>query len=169
MSRDELTELVSASVTGDPADEDSEEKLTIAVIVLRTADRWYAVHAASVVEIVAHESVVQVPSLPSHVLGLALVHGRLIGVVDLHSLLEDAPPDPGGVATRRRLVIVREGDTEIAVPAAEARGVFDIPMPAATAHQLDLVSGEVKWMDELVAVLDAPALVSAAVDRVRRG
>src|SRR5690606_40984280 len=68
-------------------------------------------------------SVTRVPSLPSHVLGVSLVLGRLVPVVDLLQLIgiDDAAKTSG-----RRLVVLQHEKHELAVIAEEARGVVKI-------------------------------------------
>ena len=133
------------------------------MVLLRSGQRWFGVEADSVREVVATESVTRVPSLPPHVLGVSLVHGRLLPVVDLSPLVGWVHADETAVM-QSRLVVVRSGITEVGVIADKTRGVLELPQPEPmpdTAEHAAFVTGEVRWDDQMVCVIDRPALIAA--------
>ena len=61
--------------------------------------------------------------------------------------------------------LLRSDDAEVAVTADETRGVLDLPEaePAEqSAAHVAFVTGEVRWQDEQVCVVDGVALIAAA-------
>jgi chemotaxis signal transduction protein len=149
---------------GLPPDVDAEVDL-VHVVAMRSGARWFGFPAHSVREIVTKELVTRVPALPAHVLGVALVHGRLVPVIDLPSLVGQTGAGPP-MEIAPRLVVVHEGDVEVAVVADEARGVLALPREAAPQDRTEareFVVGEARWDDTLVCLLDGPGFIAAAV------
>jgi chemotaxis signal transduction protein len=135
--------------------------VTVPSIVLRAGARWYALAATTVREVVHLESLTHVPGQPRHVLGVALVHGRMVGVVDLGLLIEHAAPRTANGTGR--LVVLGIDEGEIGVIADEVRGVIELATPTGTApHASPFVIGEVTWNKHLVATLNGRDLVIRA-------
>lgn len=159
---DELAALVAEQNRQSAADDDAAAEQTVPVVALLLANRWFSVAAGAVRGIVDRESVTRVPSLPSHVLGVSLVLGRLVPVVDLLQLIgiDDAAKTSG-----RRLVVLQHEKHELAVIAEEARGVVNLPAtPSVESAQRPhpIVDREVRWEGRLVGALDVPSLFAAA-------
>ena len=153
-SNEQLRELVAAANTPKPAPAD--EAGTVPMIVIRIGVRWFAVAAERVREVVTLESITHVPGASQQVLGVALVRGRLVPVLDLPGLL--GIPRAGGAAiTRPRLVVLALGEEEAAVVADETRGVLELPPASQDAE--GFVRGQLRWDGNIAAVLDAEAIV----------
>jgi len=135
---------------------------------LRTASRWFALAATEVIEVVAAPAVTRVPAAPPHVLGLAMLRGRLLPVIDLELLVT-------GRATPRlehgRAIVARHGDVEVAIVAVATRGLIeladgDVDGDAAAApggERPAWIAREVAAGDALFAVIDAAALIARAL------
>ena len=63
-------------------------------------------------EVVAPEAITKVPAQPAHVLGVSLVHGRLVPVVDISRMLPKKEVSLSN-STGRRLAVVTHGEAEI--------------------------------------------------------
>ncbi len=152
---DPLAELIASAERESGGEGDADTSVpTEAMVVFRAGGRWYAVRAAQVREVVTKERVARVPAMPRHILGVALVHSRLIPVLDVSALLGYALSS----VERARLLILEGADSEVSIVAEEARGLIDLPTPSAGAR-VSFVSGEVSWEDQLVCVLDCHAIL----------
>jgi chemotaxis signal transduction protein len=158
-TRDDLAELIAATDIDEDAPRTAERQIdTVPMVLFRAGGRWYGVVAEHVREVVSKDRIARVPAMPAHILGVALVHGRLIPVVDIAAMLgaaDSAAPD------NARLLVLEGGDAEVSVVADEACGVINLPLPPHAANA-ELVRGEVGWNEQLVCVLDGPALVVGA-------
>jgi chemotaxis signal transduction protein len=134
-------------------------------LLIRLGAHWFGLHAESVREVVVPEAITRVPAQPRHVLGVCLVHGRLVPTVTLGPLMpatDVALERPPG----RRLAVLTHEDTEIGLVADEAQGV--VYLPAITEHHASadrprFILGEVRWHEHLVCLLDAQRLLVAAI------
>lgn len=147
---------------------------SVPLLLLRLGTRWFGLRAEAVREVVARDTVTRVPGLSPHIRGVALIHGRLVPVVALEQLLAlpaaDADTDE---LEHRRLVVLVEEVGEIAILANDAKGVIHLSLPtddqsasasgAATGLRNQLIRCEVAWGQELVCILDGPAVITAAV------
>ncbi|MEM9491815.1 MAG: chemotaxis protein CheW [Myxococcota bacterium] len=134
-------------------------------LLMRLGQRWCGLRAESVREVVSVEPIARVPSQPHYLLGVMLVHSRIVPVLEMSRYMDDedmalesSPP--------RRMVIVASGDVEVGVLADDAKGVIDLPgeianKPGGTGDSL--VLGEVHWGDDLVCLLDDKRLVNAVL------
>jgi purine-binding chemotaxis protein CheW len=161
-TRDELAELIAATdLDRESRDGTEGAAATVplaAMILFRAGERWYGVAAEQVREVVTRERIARVPALPAHILGVALVHSRLVPVIDLPTMLGRTADS---AAENARLIVLEAADAEVSLVADEARGVVELAVPAGGARA-EFVRGEVSWNDELVCILDGPALVERA-------
>ena len=119
---DELADLASASpAVAEETDELSEQLL----LVFRTGQRWFAIDPHRVHEVVVRGPVTQIPTAPSHVLGLSLVRGRLIPVISLQTLLAHRA-DGAPAQTLPRMIVLRVDGLEVALVCDETRGILAI-------------------------------------------
>lgn len=131
---------------------------------MRIGERWCALRAEAVREVVAPESITRVPAQPRYVLGVTIVHGRLVPVIHLGELvpgLRAKLDSPSG----RRLIVTYNGDVEIGLVADDAKGVIHLPLPSENPA-LDpqgFIVGETRWNQHLVGMLNEERLVLAAV------
>jgi chemotaxis signal transduction protein len=155
-SNEQLRELVARA--GSTTQQIMAAAPTVPMIAFRIGRRWFAVSAVRVREVITLEAITQVPGVTHRVLGVALVRGRLVPVLDLAGLL--ACPRTGEPAiTRPRLVVLSSADAEAAVIADETLGVVELP-PLAT-EQEGLTRGDLRWRGHVLAVLDVDHVVQA--------
>ena len=154
-SNEHLRELVAAA---NAPDQPVAVEETVPMVAFRIGARWFAVAAVRVREVVTLESITSVPGAAKSVLGVALVRGRLVPVIDLPGML-GAPSAGDAAITRPRLVVLSSREDEAAVIADETRGVLELPPIREEAA--GLVRGELRWQGNIVAVLDADATVKA--------
>jgi len=133
------------------------EAVTVPMIALRIGVRWFAVAAERVREVVTLESITSVPGVVDGVLGVALVRGRLVPVIDLPRMLDMARAGDAAI-TRPRLVVLTQGEDEAGVVADETRGVLELPPP--TQAGAGLIRGELRWNGHIVGLFDADAIVA---------
>ena len=147
-----------------------ETGAAVALIFLRVGRRWFAVPSSCVREVGTKGFVTRVPTAPAHVLGVTLVRGRLVPILALEGLIGEL--GPGEVAqTLPRLVVLRHGETEIALVADETRGVIERRLEGTAAQERSarasserprFLGAEIEWEGTLVCMLDVPALIEAA-------
>jgi chemotaxis signal transduction protein len=153
-SNDLLRELVAAAAAPKAP---VAEVVTVPMIALRIGARWFAVAADRVREVVTLESITSVPGVVDGVVGVALVRGRLVPVIDVPRML-DITRGGDAAITRPRLVVLTQGDDEAGVVADETRGVLELPPPAQAGS--GLVRGELRWNGNIVGLLDAETIVA---------
>ncbi len=167
-ANDELAAIVASRQHARiPTDQDHPEgERTMPCLLMCMGERWCALHAESVREVIAVEAITPVPSQMPHILGVVLVHGRLVPVVDFCRLAQK--PDMALLTSpARRLVVVANDELEIGLVTDDAKGVIELPAlsPAAQiSDRADFILGELNWNDErLVAFLDEDRLLRAAL------
>jgi chemotaxis signal transduction protein len=167
-ANDELAGLVASQGASSglaAAGSDAPVELSWPYLLIRVGARWFGLRAESVREVVVPEAITRVPAQPRHVLGVCLVHGRLVPTIAIGPLMpatEVTLERPPG----RRLAVISHEDSEIGLVADEAQGV--IYLPAISEHQPSadrprFIAGEVRWQDHLVCLLDAQRLLVAAI------
>jgi len=156
-SNEELRELVASA--GAPVETIAAAAATTPMIAFRIGPRWFAVSAAEVREVVTLEAITPVPGVAQQILGVALVRGRLVPILDLAALL-DCPRSGEPAITRPRLIVLTHGDDEAALIADETVGVLELPPPVSTGDA-GLVRGELRWSTHIVAVLDVSTIIHA--------
>lgn len=127
-------------------------------LLVRTGDRRVGLPLAEVIEVMQLGDVRRIPVVERAVRGVVAVHGRMVPLVHLGTLLRpgDHPSSPGGVgvvvALDRRRVCLEVDEAEIIVrePA--------LPVPPGEA--LPWAVGVARHANELVPVLDFTAISS---------
>lgn len=155
-ANDELRALVERASALEPAP--VAVVPTVRMIALRSGARWLAVPAEGVREVVTLESITKVPGVGDRILGVALIRGRLVPVVDLPGVLGIARSGGNAAATRPRLVVLARDDDEVGIIADETRGVLELPVVTTTVA--GLIRGELRWQGHMVAVLESDAIVA---------
>lgn len=154
LSNEQLRDLVAGAMAPKPAS--APEAATVPMIALRIGARWFAVPADRVREVVTLQAITGVPGAVQWVLGVALVRGRLVPVLDLPGML-NTPRAGEAAITRPRLVVLARGEDEAAVVADETRGVIELPPVHGGGS--GMVEGELRWGEHILAVLDTDAIV----------
>ncbi|MEO6714553.1 MAG: chemotaxis protein CheW [Mycobacteriales bacterium] len=94
-------------------------------VVIRIGASRFALSMDSVAQVGKLPGFTRVPGTPSWVAGVANWRGRVLGVVDLRSLL-GLPDDGATRAKDARLVILASGPVQVGVLADRVDGVIDI-------------------------------------------
>lgn len=141
---------------------------TASYLVVRVGPRWLAMPATAIREVVLKGAVTRIPLSPPHVLGVAVIRGRVVPVVSLEAVLGTAD-DSELVPTLPRLVVVETADAEIAIATDEVRGINELPVAslrdeAAGGGRLDWVAAEIAWENRLLCVVNVQRLVMASLD-----
>ena len=144
------------------------EAASTTIMLLRLGMRWFGLDVRSIEEVALKGEVTRVPTAPSHILGVTTLRGRLVTVVGLEQMI-------GGrgmhsretMATLPRLVVVRDGEYEMAVVAEGIQGMTEYVHPLDTEQEPPpscpgFVRAEFDWNGNQVWLLDAPRLIASA-------
>ncbi len=136
-----------------PREQESE------LLLVRAAERFYALPVQNVTEVVSADCVVtSVPHMPTYVRGVFNRHGRVSPVFDLGVYA-------GGEAERepQRLVVLEALPLEAAVPVGQVLGMASVrasevqpPLPASAPF----VVGQILRDDRLFALVDVAGLLA---------
>jgi len=146
----------------------AREAASTTLMLLRLGTRWFGVDVRSIEEVALKGEVTRVPTAPSHILGVTTLRGRLVTVVGLEQMIGGAGMlSRETTATLPRLVVVRDGDYEMAVVAEGISGMTDYTPATETGQDTSprrsgFVREEFDWHGNQVSLLDAPALIAAA-------
>ena len=146
----------------------AREAASTTLMLLRLGTRWFGVDVRAIEEVALKGEVTRVPTAPNHILGVTTLRGRLVTVVGLEQMI-------GGTgllsrensATLPRLVVVRDGEYEMAVVAEGIQGMTEYvpaaePDPDKPRPSSEFVREEFDWHGNRVSLLDAPKLIAAA-------
>jgi len=144
------------------------EAASTTLMLLRLGTRWFGVDVQAIEEVALKGEVTRVPAAPSHILGITTLRGRLVTVVGLEQMIGGAGLlSRETSATLPRLVVVRDGEYEMAVVAEGIQGMIDYvpatePEPDKPRPSSEFVREEFNWHGNRVSLLDAPRLIAAA-------
>ena len=139
---------------------DSQKSLQLSIVAIRVGNRWFGIPAEAIREVLLKGPITRVPFTPSHVMGLCMVHGRVVPVIALHQLLDLDAAGPTAVMLPRLVVLEADGD-EIAFPCEEAAGVFAVLPPENINSGITL--GMSHWEDRELTIVNVPELISTAL------
>ena len=146
----------------------AQEATSITLMLLRLGKRWFGVDVRAIAEVALKAGVTRVPTAPSHILGVTTLRGRLVTVVGLERMMDGMGMlARENSATLPRLVVVRDGEYEMAVVAEGIPGMTEYlpatdPQPDRPPGCPEFVRGEFDWQGNRVSLLDAPRLIAAA-------
>ncbi len=163
-----LQDAVSRSARRTQDEEGATLAATASYLIVRVGPRWLAMPATAIREVVLKGSVTRIPLSPPHVLGVAVIRGRVIPVISLEASLGTAD-DAELVPTLPRLVVVETADAEIAIATDEVRGITELPIAslrdeATGGARPDWVTAEIPWANRLLCVVNEQRLVVASLD-----
>lgn len=166
---DNALEQARARAKGEEVTESEELLVELEPFVLmRSSGHWYAASALSVLNVVAKERVTRVPGTERNILGLALVHGSLIPVIDLAGLTGSSG-SPIQAMTEPRLVVLGSAETGcVAVIAEEAYGIEELPRDPRDGQADGVLSGETFWKERQIAYLNVGNLVAVGQREANR-
>lgn len=143
--------------TGSVVDSGLHEQVSL--FVFRLAQSLYAFAADKVDHISATVSPVRVPTSPPHFLGIVLLRGQVVTVVDLPAVLQLTREADPGPAHDQRLLVLRAGERAFAVIADAVLGLHTVAKPdireveATEQQDATLLQGQVPTSDGVVTVL----------------
>jgi purine-binding chemotaxis protein CheW len=139
----------------------------VTLMLLRLGKRWFGVDVRAIEEVALKSGVTRVPMAPNHILGVTTLRGRLITVVGLEQMLGGADMlTRENSATLPRLVVVRDGDYEMAVVADGIQGMTEY-LPTADAEPERppdypaFLRDQIDWRGRRVSLLDVPLLIAS--------
>lgn len=130
----------------------------------------YAFPSSFVREVFPLAEITPLPGLPSYVLGVVNVRGRILSVMDIRRLLEFANV---GLTNLNKAIILYNGEMELAVLADEVTGVYGVDLDEGQ-HTLPTLSGtRERYLQgvtkDRVVVLSAEKLLASEDLLVREG
>lgn len=135
-----------------------------ACLRFRLGHEWYALPVKNVDEVVSLVAITPLPEAPPHVLGVIIVQGAAVTVIDLRRLLGHAL-SPLQLSTPL-LILKAEAGSPLAVLVDEIDNVVALPDDLETVSSgSDLVAGITRFSEASLLMLRPAALFSAG--RVR--
>lgn len=129
---------------------------------MQAGGRACALAGSAVREIASVPPATRLPGAPAHVPGLVNLRGQLLTVVDLGACLTGVPV----AASDASMVVVEAGDKALGVLVDDVHDVQEVQVVPTNREALStsagaegLVSGLGRLGDEVVLVIDVPALV----------
>ena len=135
------------------------------MILLRVAEREYALPLGCVVEVVRMAALTPAPGGPGHVLGLLDLRGRVVPVMDLRTRLGLAQGEPG---LSTPICVVEAGGRAFGLVADAVTDVRPLSGPVERLEGTPADVGDAGHRavgGRLVSVLDAERLAGAALSR----
>ena len=143
---------------------ESEEVVdeSIALLMFRLGDEWYAVHIDGVREIYNEYEVTRIPRVPDFILGVINVRGEIISVTDLGTLirvpsrtvLDITEQLPSAIIVSREeyvtAIVVDEIGDIIEVP----RGAVEPPLSTLDKSQAEFMAGSVYVGSRLIGIVN---------------
>jgi purine-binding chemotaxis protein CheW len=156
-----------ALATGTNAPATPAEQAAAAFLLCEVGEQLHALPLAQVIETMRPLPIRPIEGAPPFVLGLSVVRGEAMPVVDAAALLGSAAPQP---TTATRFVSLRVGERRAVLAVGQVRGIRSLPADAFRSlppmlGSLDHRSVKALAMldDALVLVLETARLVPDAV------
>lgn len=137
-------------------------------LIARVGPRWLALPATAIREVVLKGTVTRIPLSPAHVLGVAIIRGRVVPVISLESVLGSADL-ADLVPTLPRLVVIETVEAEIALATDEVQTIAELSIAslrddgATGGSRPAWVTAELTWESRLLCVVDVQSLVATAL------
>lgn len=143
-----------------------DNSIMIQVLTFNVADDWYALDIAEIETIEMERQITRVPGAPAAIQGIADWQGKLVAVVDLRALFGLAPASAN---QHGFLVVAKEKWYGAALLVDAVDEIVELnptmiepPLATLTHAGASCLSGEVKFADRLVGILNLEAVVEAA-------
>jgi chemotaxis signal transduction protein len=137
--------------------------MAASLMPVQLGQRWLAIPAEPVQEVLGERSWVAIPSAPPDLPGVLAWRGRAVAILDLGRV--SGAGDPLGEGQpRRRTMVVQQGGLTLAVPVDGVREVHTISdegVHPPVATRIRFAAAEVEIDGLPMPVLDLPALVAA--------
>jgi len=163
-ARDDLQgEPAFQSVAGAEAQEEEAaetEADTLELLTFRLAREEFAFHVSEVEEIIRHQSITRVPTLPDYVLGITSLRGKIIPVIDLRKRLSLREQTDEGrdtnmesderEGTKEKVLIISGPKGLIGATIDNVMGVVRLPQSSLLDPPAHLSEEEVKFIAGVV-------------------
>lgn len=132
------------------------------LLVFRVGEELFAVELGAVIEVVDAPEVHDVPEAPAVVLGVTTLHDQIVTAFDAHRLLRVGDGACGAALVfekhgRRLALCVTDVLDTVEITSGQLRSVAGMDMSDG------VLQGVVRRDDELIAVVDADALIGSAL------
>lgn len=130
------------------------------LLCVRLHDRRYGIPILQVAEVLPPAIITRVPHMPAHVRGVFNRQGKVTAVLDL-AIFSGIETEP----SPKRMVVVRHGALEAAIPVSDVVGILHVhhdaiePPLSHVKSELGFVTGQVNGDDGVLSVLDARVLL----------
>ena len=139
------------------------------LLTIRVAGDPYAIRLTDIAEILTERRIVAVPSVTPDLLGLAGIHGGIVPVFGLSSILGYGP-DPG----QPRWMIICGAEEPIALAFSDFEGYLRLPASALHADEnLGTTREHVKYVNQVAstpdgvrAVISIPLIMASIRNRI---
>ena len=175
---DNVGDQFLAGVATDAEEGDSDARSTrektAAYLVVRLGSVWYGIAAAQVREMVAPPKPATVPGVPSFIVGVINIVGRIIVLIDTPTLLgvrSSAHVAKQDAEVSRCCIVLQSVKAEVATMVDEVMGLFEIVSSQVKPSGDDQGAAIAAFAhaDRLVTVLDVGRLLAQAEARVSGG
>jgi purine-binding chemotaxis protein CheW len=136
------------------------------------ASEAYAVSIANAIEVAAFGQVVAIPRAPAQILGVQILHGDILPVVDLAAVLRLSRS-----TLPSRLLVAVAGDLRVGFAVDDVTGVAELPAqteeleiaegaggrPAAGEFESPILTGAVLADGALIGIIDVARAIQAAL------
>ncbi len=141
-------------------DQDSMEGM---YLTFELADEGYGLEIRNVIEIIGIQPVTKVPDMPSHVIGVLNLRGKVIPIIDVRLRFHLEPRD---YDERTCIIVVDVDGNSVGLVVDKVNEVIDIPLgdieppPSAGKDQAQYIRGLGKLNDNVKILLDIEALIA---------
>ncbi len=144
-----------------PPPEAAEDREDVAeLLTFSLSKEEFAFRVSEVEEIVRHQRITKVPTMPDYVLGITSLRGKIIPVIDLKTRIvfrgaqgDEAAPDPGNFDGRMKILILLGPKGPIGATVDGVMGVVRLPRGEILEPPAHLLEEERKFVDGVV-ILD---------------
>lgn len=158
------------------AKESAEEEATdsIAILLFRIGEEWYAVRVSDVREIFQEYEVTPIPCVPDHINGVVNVRGEILSVTDPASLMRLGRIEAQNGVNPPAIVILRD-DIVTALVVDEIGDIADIPSESIEPPvsiidraQADYISGSVFAQGSMIGLIHVEKMLEPVGASVQR-
>ncbi len=139
--------------------QEEESRDSVALLLFRLGDEWYAVYVHDVREIYQEYAITSVPCVPEFILGVVNIRGEIISVTDVSKMTglgESAPVE--GIAPA---IVIQNEECTTAIVVDEIGDIAEIPhdsvepsLSVIDKAQAEFLAGSVHYDGRLIGLLN---------------